>query len=81
MLGDLILKEGTKLGMILTATPVFRCRRIEAGLLSAGQDFTNKTNPYSVGLGKFIDINQNGHLILEINNKTIIVPSGSMELA
>lgn len=31
--------------------------------------------------GKFIDINQNGHLILEINNKTIIVPSGSIELA
>ena len=62
MLGDLILKEGTKLGMILTATPVFRCRRIEAGLLSAGQDFTNKTNPYSVGLGKFIDINKNNFI-------------------
>ena len=57
-LGDLILKEGSKMGMIITATPVFRCRRIEAGLLSAGQDFTNKTNPYSVGLGRFIDINK-----------------------
>ena len=57
-LGDLILEEGSKLGMILTATPVFRCRRIEAGLLSAGQDFTNKTNPYSVGLGKFVDIDK-----------------------
>ena len=55
-LGDLILEEGSKMGMIITATPVFRCRRIEAGLLSAGQDFTNKTNPYSVGLGRFIDI-------------------------
>ena len=55
-LGDLILEEGSKMGMIITATPVFRCRRIEAGLLSAGQDFTNKTNPYSVGLGKFVDI-------------------------
>ncbi len=57
-LGDLILEEGSKIGMIITATPVFRCRRIEAGLLSAGQDFTNKTNPYSVGLGRFIDIDK-----------------------
>jgi len=57
-LGDLILEEGSKMGMIITATPVFRCRRIEAGLLSAGQDFTNKTNPYSVGLGKFVDIDK-----------------------
>ena len=57
-LGDLILEEGKKKGMILTATPVFRCRRIEAGLLSAGQDFTNKTNPYSVGLGRFVDIDK-----------------------
>ena len=71
-LGDLILEEGKKIGMILTATPVFRCRRIEAGLLSAGQDFTNKTNPYSVGLGRFIDINKNnfiGKEALEKSNK------------
>tara|TARA_Y100000590_G_scaffold4895_1_gene6671 strand:+ start:51 stop:1277 length:1227 start_codon:yes stop_codon:yes gene_type:complete len=61
-LGDLILEEGKKLGMILTATPVFRCRRIEAGLLSAGQDFTNKTNPYSVGLGRFVDIDKNNFI-------------------
>ena len=55
-LGDLILEEGSKLGMIITATPVFRCRRIEAGLLSAGQDFTKDTTPFSVGLGKFVDL-------------------------
>ncbi len=55
MLGDLILEEGTKMGMILTATPGFRGRRIEAGLLSAGQDFTSGTTPFSVGLGKFLD--------------------------
>jgi len=55
MLGDLILEEGAKKGMILTATPGFRCRRIEAGLLSAGQDFTPDTTPFSVGLGKFIN--------------------------
>ncbi len=58
-LGDLILEEGSKMGMIITATPVFRCRRIEAGLLSAGQDFTKDTNPFSVGLGKFVDLEKN----------------------
>jgi len=55
-LGDLILLEGKKLGMIITATPSFRGRRIEAGLLSAGQDFTNDTNPFTVGLGRFVDL-------------------------
>lgn len=54
-LGDLILEEGLKMGMLLTATPGFRGRRIEAGLLSAGQDFTRHTTPFSVGLGRFID--------------------------
>ena len=46
-IGDLILSEGQKMGMILTATPSFRGRRIEGGLLSAGQDFNNKTKPFS----------------------------------
>ena len=44
--------------MILTGTPSFRGRRIEAGLLSAGQDFTNDTNPFTVGLGRFVDLNK-----------------------
>ena len=71
-LGDLILEEGSKIGMILTASPVFRCRRIEAGLLSAGQDFTNKTDPYSVGLGRFVDIDKDyfiGKEALQKKNK------------
>lgn len=54
--GDLILEEGKKMGMIITATPSFRGRRIEAGLLSAGQDFTKDTDPFSVGLGRFVDL-------------------------
>ncbi len=57
-IGNLILEEGKKMGMILTATPSFRGRRIEAGLLSAGQDFNNETNPFSVGLGRFVDLNK-----------------------
>jgi len=44
--------------MILVATPGFRCRRIEAGLLSAGQDFSKNTNPFSVGLGRFINFDK-----------------------
>ena len=55
-LGDLILGEGSKMGMIITGTPAFRGRRIEAGLLSAGQDFSIETNPFSVGLGHFVDL-------------------------
>ena len=55
-IGDLILEEGKKMGMIITATPSFRGRRIEAGLLSAGQDFTKDTTPFSVGLGRFVDL-------------------------
>ena len=55
-LGDLILDEGSKMGMIITGTPSFRGRRIEAGLLSAGQDFSIETNPFSVGLGRFVDL-------------------------
>ena len=57
-IGDYILEQGKKLGMILVATPGFRCRRIEAGLLSAGQDFSKNTNPFSVGLGKFINFDK-----------------------
>ena len=61
-LGDLILEEGSKLGMIITATPSFRGRRIEAGLLSAGQDFTKDTNPFSVGLGRFVDLQKDNFI-------------------
>ena len=61
-LGDLILKEGSKMGMIITATPSFRGRRIEAGLLSAGQDFTNETNPFTVGLGRYVDLKKDNFI-------------------
>ena len=58
-IGDYIFEEGKKMGMILTGTPGFRCKRIESGLLSAGQDFTYHTNPYDVGLGKYVDLKKN----------------------
>ena len=50
------------MGMIITATPSFRGRRIEAGLLSAGQDFTSDTNPFSVGLGRFVDLEKDNFI-------------------
>ena len=30
-------------------------RRIEAGILNAGSDFNETTNPYEAGLGRFVD--------------------------
>ena len=54
--GDKIWKVGKEYNMILTGTPVFRARRIEAGLLSAGNDFDGTTTPYDVGLGRFVDM-------------------------
>ena len=69
-IGDFILDEGKKMGMILTATPSFRGRRIEAGLLSAGQDFNNETNPFSVGLGRFVDLNKDDFIGKEALLKT-----------
>ena len=57
-LGDLILELGKEMGMILTATPGFRCRRIEAGLLSSGQDFDQTTTPFAIGLGRFVNFDK-----------------------
>jgi len=54
-IGDHILEVGNTFGMIITATPVFRARRIEAGLLNAGSDFGPDTTPFEVGLGHMID--------------------------
>ena len=41
--------------MILTGTPVFRARRIEAGLM--GQtEFDSTTTPFDAGLGHFVQM-------------------------
>ena len=58
LIGRKIWKVGLKYSIMLCATPVFRARRIEAGLLSAGADFNEFTNPYEVGLGRFVDLNK-----------------------
>ena len=54
-IGDHILKVGETFGMTLTGAPVFRARRIEAGLLNAGTDFDDETTPFEVGLGHMVE--------------------------
>ncbi len=52
-IGNRIWEVGKRHGMILTATPVFRARRIEAGLMSQAE-FDSTTTPFDVGLGHFM---------------------------
>ena len=54
-IGSRIWEAGQKNGMILTGTPVFRARRIEAGLMSQAE-FDNTTTPFDVGLGHFVQM-------------------------
>ncbi len=55
--GNRIWRAGQAHGMILTATPVFRARRIEAGLMSQAE-FDEATTPYDAGLGNFVKIDE-----------------------
>ena len=55
-IGEAIWQAGQAYGMILTGTPVFRARRIEAGLLSQA-DFLGCT-PYKAGLGHFLHMDK-----------------------
>lgn len=67
-IGDLILEQGKKFGIVLGATPAFQARRIEAGLLNAGSDFDETTTPFQAGLGhllEFDDRDFNGRSALE----------------
>jgi len=52
-IGAAIWDAGQAYGMLLTGTPAFRARRIEAGLLTQA-DFNNGTTPFQAGLGKFM---------------------------
>jgi glycine cleavage system aminomethyltransferase T len=56
--GDHILAVGEPFGMLITASGVFRARRIEAGLLNAGSDFDGTTTPFAAGLGGFVDFDK-----------------------
>ena len=74
LIGNHIMQIGEKYGMILAGTPGFRARRIEAGLLSANNDFTKNTTPFEVGLGKFLNMSKGdfaGKSALEKCDKSI----------
>lgn len=55
--GNRILEVGQRHGMILTGTPVFRARRIEAGLMSQAE-FDSATTPFDAGLGHFVQMDK-----------------------
>ena len=57
-IGDRIMEVGSAFDTLLTGIPVFRARRIEAGLLNAGSDFGVETTPFEVGLGDFVDFDK-----------------------
>lgn len=55
--GKRIWGIGERYGMILTGTPVFRARRIEAGLMSQAE-FDSTTTPFDAGLGHFVQMDK-----------------------
>ena len=46
---------GEEFGISLFGLDSMHIRRIEAGILNAGSDFNETTNPYEAGLGRFVD--------------------------
>lgn len=72
-IGNKIMSVGAEFDILLTGTPVFRARRIEAGLLNAGSDFGADTTPFEAGLGNFVDFDDRdfiGRKALEVANKS-----------
>ncbi len=51
-------QKGAPFGMGLFGLDSMHIRRIEAGILNAGSDFNRFTNPFEVGLGKFVDMDK-----------------------
>ena len=46
---------GLPFGMRIFGLDAMNIRRIEAGIMNAGSDFNHRTNPYEVGLDRFVD--------------------------
>lgn len=53
---------GREHGQALFGLDAMNIRRIEAGILNAGSDFDATTNPYEVGLGRFVDADKGDFL-------------------
>ena len=72
-IGNHIMEIGKNFDILLTGTPVFRARRIEAGLLNAGSDFGADTTPFDAGLGIFVEFDDRdfvGRKALEAADKS-----------
>ena len=50
-----LMAAGEEFGISLFGLDSMHIRRIEAGILNAGSDFNETTNPYEAGLGRFVD--------------------------
>lgn len=57
-IGGKIMAAGAPFRMMPTSAEAFRTRRIEAGMLNAGSDFDETTNPFEVGLGHMVDLSK-----------------------
>ncbi|NKB75701.1 MAG: aminomethyl transferase family protein [Gammaproteobacteria bacterium] len=53
-----LTEKGAPFGISLFGLDSMHIRRIEAGILNAGSDFNRFTNPFEVGLGKFVDMDK-----------------------
>ena len=49
---------GAEYGMEIFGLDAMNIRRIEAGIQNAGADFNASTNPFEVGLGRFVDMDK-----------------------
>jgi glycine cleavage system aminomethyltransferase T len=57
-----ISEKGKAFGIGLLGLDSIHIRRIEAGILNAGSDFSRFTTPFEVGLGKFVDMHKTDFL-------------------
>ena len=55
-------KVGKSHEMTIFGLDSMNIRRIEAGILNAGADFNETTNPFEVGLGRFVDMGKGDFL-------------------
>ena len=50
--------SGERFGLVGTGMDSMEIRRIEAGIVSNGNDMTPTMNPFQAGLGKFVDMSK-----------------------
>ncbi len=61
-LWEYLFKIGANYGMMFSSMQAMNIRRIEAGIFDSGSDFDVYTNPFQMGLEKFIDFKKKDFL-------------------